>query len=415
VLLPSVDRVGRYFPLTVVSELPADLPPMAVAIQGRQWFSQVETLALRVLESEDFNLEAFDEELRATAASLARIEQYFGVDLGADFPDRGRYWRVPMLSTDRMAGALIDPLMCALGRSLGPLSLWWTDGSENMDASCLLAQSLPDSQRFVAMLDGRWSDAGWQGELAALVHEPPPVSEYRCNSAAGTDAGPVRERNQDRVLDRNDAGLWVVADGMGGHTHGERASQLIVDVLASTEPAATLEAALERARVDLERANDDLRHSQRSSKAVSGSTVVVLCIRRAAWGVLWAGDSRAYLWRDGQLRALTRDHAVLPENFEEGDTIVGGAPPPSTNEITRAVGGDDVLRLDRVIGEVRDGDRFLLCSDGLHGTLSHEQLREVLATYSTAELAMAALMKHAIDAGSRDNVSAVVVDARVQK
>ena len=95
------------------------------------------------------------------------------------------------------------------------------------------------------MLDGQWESHGWRGEFGDFVRAPPGTFNYSIASAAITDTGVVRSTNQDRFLNRADAGLWVVADGMGGHSRGEYASQLVVDVIASIEPAANISAALE--------------------------------------------------------------------------------------------------------------------------------------------------------------------------
>jgi len=409
ILLPSVDRVGRYFPLTVLAELPADLPPMAVAIHAREWFKTIEGLALHALQSEDFVLEDFDAAIQESAATLAGVEQYYGIDLGEAFPAGADHWRLPMASVDRVPAALIDPLLAIATRELQPLSLWWTDGSEYLGASCLLVRSLPDSARFTAMLDGEWNAAGWAGESGDVEVVPAAQFSYRIESAAVTDTGPVRSMNQDRFLEQPESGLWVAADGMGGHSRGEYASQLVVDVIASLEPAATVSASLQAARVALSRANGDLirlalgaGESQRS-----GSTAVVLAIRQQEWGVLWAGDSRVYLLRDGVLRVLTRDHAAGSETMDEFDDT---NPTPSTGELTRAVGGHEELMPDRALGQLLPADRFLLCSDGLHGAVNHAQLREILQREHEPRQAVTTLLEAAIDAGTRDNVTAVVVD-----
>ncbi|HKE96735.1 MAG TPA: type VI secretion system-associated protein TagF [Povalibacter sp.] len=409
IMLPSVDRVGRYFPLTIFAELPADLPPMAIAIRGREWLKKIEALALHALQSEDFDIEDFDLAIQASAEELAEVEQYFGLTLGESFPAAAAHWRVPMISVDRVAASLIDPLVEVAGRSLQPLSVWWTDGSEDVGASCLLVRSLPDPARYTALLDGNWEAAGWSGDAGDLHLQPTAGFEYRVTSGGITDTGPVRKMNQDRFLERTDDGLWAVADGMGGHSRGEYASQLAVDVLSSLEPAATLSAGLQGSRVALSRANDDLIRSALSTSIAdrSGSTIVVLCIRQQEWGVLWAGDSRVYLLRDGVLRGLTRDHAVgngAPEEFDELN------PAPSGGELTRGLGGHETLLLDHRTGHVHPGDRFLLCSDGLHGPLDHQHLREILAAQSDPQATAEHLLRAAIEAGSRDNITAVVVD-----
>ena len=409
IVLPSVDRVGRYFPLTIFAELPADLSAIAVAIHGREWLKAVEALALDALESENFNVEDFDAALRASSSSLAQVEHHYGVRLDERFPSGGKHWRLPMVTADRVAASLIDPLVNLASRSLHPMSLWWTDASEQVAAACLLVQALPDPARFSAMLDGQWESAGWDGEFGDLVQTPQPQFSYRISSAAVTDTGAFRRTNQDRFLDRADAGLWVVADGMGGHSRGEYASQLIVDVIGSIEPAATIGASLESARLGLERANEDLVRAALHAQSLerSGSTVVLLSIRQQEWGVLWAGDSRVYLLRDGVLKALTHDHSV---DAAARDDIETSEPPPSTGEITRAVGGHEELALDRNLGQVCPGDRFLLCSDGVHGVVMHQQLRDLLSAGEDAEVTVNQLLSASIEAGSRDNVTALVVD-----
>ena len=409
IVLPSVDRVGRYFPLTVVAELPADLSPMAVAIHGREWLKNIEALALHALESEDFSVDDFDAALLESGDSLAQVEQYYGIQLGEAFPSGSRHWRMPMVSADRVAASLIDPLLDMAMKTLQPLSLWWTDGSEEVSAACLLVQALPEPARFSAMLDGEWESAGWQGEFGDLVQASRPEFSYRISSAAVTDTGVFRRTNQDRFLDRADAGLWVVADGMGGHSRGEYASQLIVDVIGSIEPSATISASLEASRMGLDRANDDLVRASLSAQSMerSGSTVVLLTIRQQEWGVLWAGDSRVYLLRDGVLKALTQDHSVDAAARNDFDV---SAPPPSTGEITRAVGGHDELALDHNTGQLCPGDRFLLCTDGVHGVVTHQQLRELLTVDADADATVNQLLAASLAAGSRDNVTALIVD-----
>jgi serine/threonine protein phosphatase PrpC len=156
---------------------------------------------------------------------------------------------------------------------------------------------------------------------------------------------------------------------------------------------------------DLRRVALGVGHDERS-----GSTVVALAIRGGQWGVFWAGDSRAYVYRAGALTRLTRDHTVAAEATAELDgplldLVAAG------DEITRAVGGDDVLQLDTASDLIADGDRFLLCSDGLYSALSEAQMARCLQ-YDTPEEASRALVEAACEAGAPDNVTAVVVVVR---
>jgi serine/threonine protein phosphatase PrpC len=202
---------------------------------------------------------------------------------------------------------------------------------------------------------------------------------------------------------------------MGGHRDGDVASQMVVDALRAIEPAGSLSTVLEAIRVALERVNADLRRSalEASDAEIEGSTVVVLVIRGAEYAVCWAGDSRAYLFRNGALKQLTRDHVDAPlAAEEEADSLV--ALVGRTGEITRAVGGRERLELDQVVDAVLEGDRFLLCSDGLYDALDEAALTEGLQL-ATPKEASDKLIARAREAGARDNVTAVVVDVRAQK
>jgi type VI secretion system protein ImpM len=415
ILVPSVDSVGRYFPLTIAAQLPASVPPMAFTIQARPWFRTVEALVLQALEAQDFNLDEFDAALQASGTELQKVEEHVFVTLDPTFPQPDQHWRLPLESSERVAAALIDPLMAPVARSMRPMSLWWSEGSEHVAPSCLLVRRLPDPARFTAMLDGRWQESGWSGELADRVREAPlPQFQYNIRHAAGTEAGPSRSENQDNYLDRADLAMWAVADGVGGHSHGERASRMVVDVLAGLEPAATMGTALGLAITALERVNEDLCRAARATagRTLSGSTVALLSIQQHEWGVLWAGDSRVYLLRDGLLSALTRDHSAgaPAENTNSITESSSAGPPPSTSVITRAVGAEANLMLEQVSGEIRAGDRFLLCSDGLHGTLTHEQLLEILLANPEPLRAVEGLLRAATLAEAKDNITAVVVD-----
>lgn len=409
-LIPSVDSVGRYFPLTIVAELPATVPPMSLTIHARQWFRTVESIALDALEAQDFNLDEFDKALQDSGAQLQDVEQHLFVTLDTTFPQPEHHWRLPLESSERVAAALIDPLMAPVARALRPMSLWWSDGSERVPPSCLLVRMLPDPARFTAMMDGRWQETGWSGELGNPVREGSAPLLYNVVSAGASDAGPARAENQDNFLDRTDLGVWAVADGLGGHYRGDRASRMVVDVLASLEPAATVSAALGMAMTGLERVNEDLCRSATETQggALSGSTVVLLSIRQQEWGVLWAGDSRAYLLRAGVLSALTRDHSA---GMTESSQPPSPEPQPSTGVVTRAIGAEATLLLEQSSGMLDAGDRFLLCSDGLHGTLSHAALLGVLQANPEPRAAVDSLLAAATAAGAKDNITAVVINA----
>lgn len=413
VLVPSVDRVGRYFPFTVVIALPTVVAPLALARAGANWFVKIEQLCADALQARDFELAAFDAALEASSAQLLESELYSAAET---FHGSVHQWRWPVRSSADMDAAFGAALIVTAQNALRPMTMWWTDGSEHVQPSALLCRGLVRPESFASLLAGTWEDGHWHGDLAPVASPPPediPADvHYFTESAAATDAGTVRAQNQDNFA-LNDANrLWAVADGMGGHRDGDVASQMVVDSLNSVQPTASLDASIEAVDVALQRVNADLRRAARgdANSATSGSTVVVLLIRAARFAVCWAGDSRAYLYRGGALTQLTRDHADAPRATGEASgslLALVGVP----GEITRAVGGDDTLELDQIADLLMPGDRFLLCTDGLYVALDQNAIVTSLELPSAAE-ACAGLIAQARAAGADDNVTAVIVDVK---
>ena len=189
-------------------------------------------------------------------------------------------------------------------------------------------------------------------------------------SASRTHVGEVRKLNEDSVLDLSEPGLWMVADGMGGHAAGDFASGAIVSGLARIPPPTSLGALLGEVRQRLQIVNRQLiveartRHEQ-----VIGSTVVALLAFGGHGVVVWAGDSRAYQYRRGELTQLTRDHSQVEELVRLGLLAPEGVEGhPAANVITRAVGVADYLELDSEMFALEEDDTYLLCSDGLTGS-----------------------------------------------
>ncbi len=406
ILLPSVDRVGRYFPLTVVVELPGGIAAAGLAHAARSWFEQIEQLCADALQDPDFDFGVFDAALAASADNLTGVDNLPAAPV---FPGTSSQWHWPTASVDGFATALSGPLMSLAQGALRPMTMWWTAGSELVEPCVLLNRALPRPDSFAALLAGTWNDGRWDGEVSPAAPSATVSVEadaqFTVASAAASDAGTVRKDNQDHFLLADDRRLWAVADGMGGHSHGERASQMVVDALNALEPVASLNAAFQSITTALDAVNSDLRRGAAGAAgASSGSTIVTLVVRGREWGVSWAGDSRAYIWRNGELLQITRDHSAGAQDAAEGVQSPNG-------EITRAVGGHDDLQLEHVADLVAAGDRFLLCSDGLHVTLNEAELIECLRKPGTQE-ACDALIEAARRAGARDNVTAVVVDVQ---
>jgi len=235
-------------------------------------------------------------------------------------------------------------------------------------------------------------------------------SKWRFRSSAATHAGAVRTQNEDSYVDRPDLGLWAVADGAGGHEAGDVAARIITDTLRAIPTGLAAADLLAEVRLRLAAAHNALaaEAARRGGDAILASTVVVLLVCEGHFACLWAGDSRAYLLRDGQFRQLTRDHSVVQELFDTGAISAAETQHhPAANVITRAVGAE-TLELDKFIDRLAPGDRFLLCSDGLFKTLPEDELADMLSVPQddVADRLIAA----ALDRQADDNITAVTLE-----
>ncbi|TCS35954.1 protein phosphatase [Paucimonas lemoignei] len=237
-------------------------------------------------------------------------------------------------------------------------------------------------------------------------------TRFRWTSAAMSHVGLVRQVNEDACLEQAERGLWAVADGMGGHARGDVASSMVVDALAKMPPAESLAEFTDEARRRLQAVNAQLRTEAAMRDAyIIGSTVVVLLVCGERCNYLWAGDSRLYLYRNGLLRQLSRDHSQVEEMRSSGQISAEDAQHhPARNLITRAVGAADTLDLEEDGIDVRDGDMFLLCSDGVSNEVTEQEMCDALVCGNCRQAAEA-LLALALHGGGRDNISAVVVRA----
>lgn len=229
-------------------------------------------------------------------------------------------------------------------------------------------------------------------------------------SAAATDVGSKRRINEDALLERPDAGLWVVADGMGGHAAGDVASHAVVHPLSLVQRPDALADFVEAVEDALMSVNQQLRDyaTQELGGRTVGSTVVVLLLSARTGVCLWAGDSRLYRLRGGQLSRISRDHSAVQEMVDAGAITQEEADRhPKSNVITRAVGGSERLLVDAAVFAPETGDTYLLCSDGLYNEVAEDVIRRKLAL--APEDAVKQLLDEALHNGGRDNVSMVVV------
>lgn len=234
----------------------------------------------------------------------------------------------------------------------------------------------------------------------------------RVTSHAITDVGKARKHNEDSVLDRGEIGLWVVADGMGGHAKGDVASQMIVESMKKVHEGVKLESYIDDIEERILDVNQKLVAKARESekKITIGSTVAIMLAYEKYCVYMWAGDSRLYRLRDKELRQMTTDHSQVEVYVEQGlISREEAAVHPHGNMITRAVGAAEVLFLDMDIQEMKSGDRYLLCSDGLTKHTNDYEFEEMLQDGSPEETCKA-MIQQTLDRGAGDNVTAIVID-----
>jgi protein phosphatase len=224
-------------------------------------------------------------------------------------------------------------------------------------------------------------------------------------SVGHTDTGKVRAHNEDAILVREDVGMWVVADGLGGHAAGDYASNMIVERLGSLPRPGSVFDFVESIEDTLVQVNTDLRNTARERNVdVIGSTVVVLVHDKDFMLCGWVGDSRAYCFEDGQLRQITRDHV---HGNKSDDTQL--SPPAGSGVLTRAVGAEETLFVDWVVAGNRPGMAFLLCTDGVNKELSDAELDETYRAHTDPQILLARLFELSLGRSARDNISAVIV------
>lgn len=251
----------------------------------------------------------------------------------------------------------------------------------------------------------------------------PERNRFSLRVGAASDPGVVRSRNEDSycvILEADDVlaqplqAVVAVADGMGGHDAGDVASSLVVGRVRTaftTLPAGDPGALHETLGALAGRASAELYAEARDRDAVRGmgSTLTVLLLVGDRIWTAHIGDTRLYRWRDGTLMQLTEDHTWAAEQDRMGVSeearSLGGR-----NLLTRCLGIDPKVTADLGDYDVQDGDRLLLCSDGLHGPVDDEAIARSLATIVDPQQAAKALVNLAIQAGAPDNVTAVVAD-----
>lgn len=428
VVMPSVDRVGRYFPLTLATAINQQNGLARLFLSAAEWFDKLEHLALSSLE-DGFNLDTFDAQLQQEVFSARQDESLLTAENDCAKVQNSLAMHVEMHNLALMPEAIAHLSSCLLSRLMSSYSLWSSSGSERVQPCLLVFEDLPPETAFSELISGQWKIAERQGKISIPSSPGGPAAERDVpefwvdegkegparllwSSSAATNVGKVRKINEDSYLDHPAAGLWAVADGMGGHFAGEVASKAVVDALVGLSAGNDLQGAISRVIASLETVNAELIAMSESGGDISktmGSTVVAMLALGNQGAAIWAGDSRLYRLRGEIFTQLTEDHSLAVELAKQG-TPVGhmNSEPVNSNIITRAVGAQPELVVDSFTFQIESDDVYLLCSDGLIREVKEDEISALLRRCERAG-ASQALVDLALERGARDNVTVIAV------
>lgn len=234
------------------------------------------------------------------------------------------------------------------------------------------------------------------------------------HSAACTHGGKIRECNEDAFFNHSPAGLWAVADGLGGYQNGDLASRMIIEALAE-HTTTEGDTDLNQRQLDLHQVLEQVnRHlgcekTLHGSQAIGSTVVNLLLTPHGQAACLWAGDSRCYLLRRRRLYQITQDHSLVQSWVTQKKlNRREAAHHPKSHVLTKAIGGDPELTLESVEFDIERGDRLLLCSDGLYRELDDHQLVAGLSL-PTPGAAVTQLATQVLEGQARDNLTALAV------
>jgi type VI secretion system protein ImpM len=420
IVMPSVDRVGRYYPLTVavVFDQSPQLPFLFT--EGNVWFEQLEDAALTALEG-SLDINGFDQLIQTIPVFSVPANPFFKQAL----PSEKKSFYTAMDNVGQMGAAFVGLNSQLLSSFMSGYSLWSNEGSDHVQPALLACEGLPPISHFSEFLRGKMNnkdelvqcassnndpvssqatESGHPSLSSILAGDNSPLIKPCWQSWAITHTGKRRKHNEDSLLNRPEAGLWVVADGMGGHKAGDVASQLVVNTLNELSPTEPLESYVQDVEQCLKNVNARLRQlaAEQYDNQLVGSTVVSLVCNSQQCAFLWAGDSRLYRLRNNRLQQLTQDHSADDDADSSNWSV------KSSNIITRAVGATDCLQLDIEMLDVLEKDIFLLCSDGLDKEMSFNAIEHIMQTEAPQDIANA-LINETLARGAKDNVTVIVI------
>ncbi|WJH41160.1 type VI secretion system-associated protein TagF [Aliirhizobium terrae] len=414
VIVPSRDRVGRSFPLVVATQLHDFAGDSRKLCLDDTWFIALEGIA-ETSAQRDFELDAF-------TANLKRLRSLRPGDF--DFDDeRGRgkpkaaafWWRFD--PDDRqtkgfrsngvpqpvdflelvMAGAAPAVPEAAAPQPIQPARI----PSQSIEIETVEEPDIPIDFDLEEMMAAAHADLALllnpQQEPASTPTIPiSPTASFRLSDSHATHPGTRLSINADAVLVRAEPAIFAVADGLGDGSDAVEASRATIALLSDTAPQDSIETLVQDIKGKLGRAHG-LLQSTAASKGITPpcASIVALAAVEDRFALVWAGDTRGYLVRDGMMRCITRDHVSIGLR----------------RSLSRAIGLQGQLSPEVLIDTLQDGDRFLLCSNPLARTISERIIAELLLSLDVEEAAER-LVQEALIANCRDNVSAVVIDIK---
>ncbi len=512
IMIPSVDSVGRYFPLTVVQAIDVETIPFILSAKANQWFQQIEDLLLDLLEGYEPDLKSFDAKITALKAQW--IEGLPKLPTNLCSMDKSFNLQLEVSSADSINHSLSSLMLQNLLDTKKTFTFWWNEGSQAYQPNILISDKLPAKDHFCALLDGSWQEHQWltlpfaspeieklaeeeiveksltdimspsldkaaqqaqtisiinntsitvaeldeditenfasenfavdayadetyeiktlnslsdlnvdididdititplaRPKAAVATYHRPKNFKTLPESFGFTDPGNSRKENEDALLLKPSAGLWLIADGMGGHSFGSYASQLVVNRIAATDTSGTIEQALNKIHIALQDVNTHLvKYAQQHEQGVCGSTVIGMLMSNNTCVFFWAGDSRLYLVRDQRISQLSKDHSVEQEKIDKG--LIEKDDPNFTgkNLITRAVGGDHQLDLEISYHQPQPGDQFFLCSDGVYNEISEQEIEKIINMPNSAKERCLTMNEEVISRAARDNFTGIIIE-----
>lgn len=233
-------------------------------------------------------------------------------------------------------------------------------------------------------------------------------SYFNWQSYGLTDVGCVRKRNEDNIRLAPEKGMWIVADGAGGHSNGHEASQTAINTLRDYQPSYHLGSDVTQIKHLLSNANNQLIARYRASNELSGTTASVLITDGRTAACIWSGDSLIFRLRDNKLSQLTQDHNRVEEFIQQGFSPEECDRIPHTQQLTQALGASENLCIQTRWVGLKEGDLFIICSDGLTKESTNSDIEKIAQLYSNSPKSLTEhLVDTTLERGARDNISVI--------